>query len=123
MNEEAVRKTILTGLMLGSEVARFSKWDRKNYYYPDLPKNYQISQYDLPLCKGGAIQVYVGEEKSVVGLTRIHLEEDAGKNIHAEGRPETWVDLNRAGLPLLEIVSQPDLRAPEEAGAYLKMLR
>ena len=123
INRAAVESTVRVGLACGSEIARFTKFDRKNYYYPDLPKNYQISQYDLPLCKGGAIQVYVGEEKSVVGLTRIHLEEDAGKNIHAEGRPETWVDLNRAGVPLLEIVSQPDLRAPEEAGAYLKMLR
>src|SRR2546427_6092186 len=120
INRAAVESTVRVGLACGSEIARFTKFDRKNYYYPDLPKNYQISQYDLPLCKGGAIQVYVGEEKSVVGLTRIHFEEDAGKNIHAEGRPETWVDLNRAGVPLLEIVSQPDLRAPEEAGAYLK---
>jgi aspartyl-tRNA(Asn)/glutamyl-tRNA(Gln) amidotransferase subunit B len=123
INREAVESTVRVGLACGSEIARFTKFDRKNYYYPDLPKNYQISQYDLPLCKGGVIEVYVGEEARRIGLTRIHLEEDAGKNIHAEDRPESWVDLNRAGVPLLEIVSNPDLRTPEEAGAYLKMLR
>ncbi|HVR75267.1 MAG TPA: Asp-tRNA(Asn)/Glu-tRNA(Gln) amidotransferase subunit GatB [Planctomycetota bacterium] len=123
VNRAAVEYAMLVGLAAGSEIARFTKFDRKNYYYPDLPKNYQISQFDLPLCTGGFIDVYVRETKRRIGLTRIHLEEDAGKNIHAEGRAESWIDLNRAGVPLLEIVSRPDLRTPEEAGAYLKMLR
>ncbi len=113
LNVEAVRKTILTGLLIGAEIARFSKWDRKNYYYPDMPKNYQISQYDLPLCRGGA--VVVGGER--FGVTRIHLEEDVAKNLHFESN--SGVDFNRAGTPLMEIVSEPDLRTPEDAVAYL----
>jgi aspartyl-tRNA(Asn)/glutamyl-tRNA(Gln) amidotransferase subunit B len=117
MNEEAVRKTILTGLMIGSEIARFSKWDRKNYFYPDMPKNYQISQYDLPLCKGGAVAI-TGKK---VGMTRIHLEEDVAKNIHFE--TSSGVDFNRAGTPLMECVSEPDLRSPDEAFAYLTALK
>lgn len=117
MNEEAVRKTILTGLMIGSEIARFSKWDRKNYFYPDMPKNYQISQYDLPLCKGGAVAI-TGKR---VGMTRIHLEEDVAKNIHFE--TSSGVDFNRAGTPLMECVSEPDLRSPDEAFAYLTALK
>jgi len=113
MNEEAIRKTILTGLMLDCEIARFSKWDRKNYFYPDMPKNYQISQYDLPLCVGG----HVGK----IGLTRIHLEEDVAKSFHFE--KTSGVDFNRAGTPLMEIVSEPDLRSPEEAFEYLTRLK
>jgi aspartyl-tRNA(Asn)/glutamyl-tRNA(Gln) amidotransferase subunit B len=123
VNRQAVESAMRVGLACGCEIARSTKFDRKNYYYPDLPKNYQISQYDVPICKGGGIEIYVGEEKRRIGLTRIHLEEDAGKNIHAEGLPESWVDLNRAGVPLLEIVSQPDLRTPDDAGAYLRTLR
>jgi aspartyl-tRNA(Asn)/glutamyl-tRNA(Gln) amidotransferase subunit B len=117
MNEEAVKKTILTGLMIGSEIARFSKWDRKNYFYPDMPKNYQISQYDLPLCKGGAVAI-VGKK---IGMTRIHLEEDVAKSFHFE--TSSGVDFNRAGTPLMECVSEPDLRSPDEAFAYLTALR
>jgi aspartyl-tRNA(Asn)/glutamyl-tRNA(Gln) amidotransferase subunit B len=117
MNEEAVRKTILTGLMIGSEIARFSKWDRKNYFYPDMPKNYQISQYDLPLCKGGAVAI-TGKR---IGVTRIHLEEDVAKNFHFE--TNSGVDFNRAGTPLMECVSEPDMRSPEEAFAYLTALK
>src|SRR5664280_1021412 len=117
MNEEAVRKTILTGLMIGSEIARFSKWDRKNYFYPDMPKNYQISQYDLPLCKGGAVAI-TGRK---IGMTRIHLEEDVAKNIHFE--TSSGVDFNRAGTPLMECVSEPDMRSPDEAFAYLTALK
>ncbi|MBM3861021.1 MAG: Asp-tRNA(Asn)/Glu-tRNA(Gln) amidotransferase subunit GatB [Verrucomicrobia bacterium] len=113
MNAEAVRKTILSGLMLGCEIARFSKWDRKNYFYPDMPKNYQISQYDLPLCKGGRVGKF--------GITRIHLEEDVAKSFHfAE---TSGVDFNRAGTPLMEIVSEPDMRSPEDAFAYLTALK
>ena len=94
MNEEAVRKTILAGLMLGCEITRFSKWDRKNYFYPDMPKNYQISQYDLPLCKGGAV--------GKVGITRIHLEEDVAKSFHFE--TTSGVDFNRAGTDRKSVV-------------------
>jgi aspartyl-tRNA(Asn)/glutamyl-tRNA(Gln) amidotransferase subunit B len=117
MNEEAVRKTVLTGLMIGSEIARFSKWDRKNYFYPDMPKNYQISQYDLPLCKGGTVAI----EGKKIGVTRIHLEEDVAKSFHFE--TTSGVDFNRAGTPLMEIVSEPDIRSPDEAFAYLTALK
>lgn len=117
MNAEAVRKTILTGLMIGAEIARFSKWDRKNYYYPDMPKNYQISQYDLPLCRGG----FVAVPGRRIGVTRIHLEEDVAKNTHFESN--SGVDFNRAGTPLMEIVSEPDLRTPDDAFAYLTALK
>ncbi len=113
MNEEAVRKTILAGLMLGCQIAPFSKWDRKNYFYPDMSKNYQISQYDLPLCTGGAV--------GRIGVTRIHLEEDVAKNVHFERN--SGVDFNRAGTPLMEIVSEPDMRSADEAFAYLTALK
>jgi aspartyl-tRNA(Asn)/glutamyl-tRNA(Gln) amidotransferase subunit B len=99
--------------MLGCEIARFSKWDRKNYFYPDMPKNYQISQYDLPLCKGG----HVGK----FGITRIHLEEDVAKSFHFA--TNSGVDFNRAGTPLMEIVSEPDMRSPEDAFEYLTKLK
>ncbi len=122
MNEEAVRKTILTGLMIGSEVARFSKWDRKNYFYPDMPKNYQISQYDLPLCVGGAVEIKLdGGQTKKIGIIRAHLEEDVAKNSHFE--TTSGVDFNRAGVPLMEIVSQPDISSPDEAFAYLTALK
>jgi aspartyl-tRNA(Asn)/glutamyl-tRNA(Gln) amidotransferase subunit B len=118
MNAEAIRKTIRAGLMLGCEITRFSKWDRKNYFYPDMPKNYQISQYDLPLCKGGGVDIGDGKR---VGLTRIHLEEDVAKSTHFE--TTSGVDFNRAGTPLMEIVSEPDLRTPDDAFAYLTVLK
>ncbi len=117
MNAEAVRKTILTGLLIGCEIARFSKWDRKNYYYPDMPKNYQISQYDLPLCTGGKVPV----PGKTIGVTRIHLEEDVAKNTHFD--TNSGVDFNRAGTPLMEIVSEPDMRTPDDAFAYLTALK
>lgn len=117
LNREAVRKTILTGLLIGAEIARFSKWDRKNYFYPDMPKNYQISQYDLPLCRGGA--VVVGQRR--FGITRIHLEEDVAKSFHFE--TTSGVDFNRAGTPLMEIVSEPDLRTPDDAFQFLTTLK
>ncbi len=117
MNAEAVRKTLLTGMMIGSAIARFSKWDRKNYFYPDMSKNYQISQYDLPLCTGGEVAI-AGKR---IGVTRIHLEEDVAKNVHFERN--SGVDFNRAGTPLMEIVSEPDLRSPDEAFAYLTALK
>ena len=117
MNAEAVRKTILSGLMIGCKITRFSKWDRKNYFYPDMPKNYQISQYDLPLCLGGAVQI-PGKK---LGVTRIHLEEDVAKSFHFD--TTSGVDFNRAGTPLMEIVSEPDMRSSEDAFAYLTALK
>jgi aspartyl-tRNA(Asn)/glutamyl-tRNA(Gln) amidotransferase subunit B len=113
MNAEAIRKTILAGLMIGCEITRFSKWDRKNYFYPDMPKNYQISQYDLPLCKGGRV--------GKVGITRIHLEEDVAKSFHFA--TNSGVDFNRAGTPLMEIVSEPDIRSAQEAFDYMTALK
>ena len=122
MNEEAVRKTILTGLMIGSEIGKFSKWDRKNYFYPDMPKNYQISQYDLPLCKGGTVTIKLEDGSTrKIGVTRAHLEEDVAKNTHFE--TTSGVDFNRAGTPLMEIVSEPEMHTPEEAFAYLTALK
>jgi aspartyl-tRNA(Asn)/glutamyl-tRNA(Gln) amidotransferase subunit B len=96
---------------------------RKNYFYPDLPKGYQISQYELPICTGGYIEVEVDGALKRVRLTRIHIEEDAGKNIHDAHGAASLVDLNRAGVPLLEIVSEPDMRSSQEAGTYLRSLR
>ena len=132
MNREAVRLALKAGLALNCEVAShhgqppgFTKWDRKNYFYPDLPKNYQVSQYDLPVCHDGWLEVDTPAGPKRVGIIRAHLEEDAGKNIHDEtGRGgDTRVDLNRTGTPLLEIVSHPDMNTPEEAMAYLDELR
>ncbi len=118
MNGKAVEYAMLVGLALGCEVPEFTKWDRKNYYYPDLPKNYQISQYDLPLAVRGAIDVPLPDGAvKTVRILRAHLEEDAGKNIH-DHPGYTCVDLNRAGTPLLEIVSEPDMTSAVEVGAY-----
>jgi aspartyl-tRNA(Asn)/glutamyl-tRNA(Gln) amidotransferase subunit B len=122
MNEEAVRKTILTGLMLGSRIASASKWDRKNYFYPDMPKNYQISQYDLPLCTGGVVAIKLeGGRTKKIGVRRVHLEEDVAKSFHFE--KTSGVDFNRAGVPLMEIVSEPDIGSPDEAFAYVTALK
>src|SRR5207302_5538994 len=106
-------------------IASFTKWDRKNYYYPDLPKNYQISQYDLPFSHDGWLEIESAAGSRRIGIIRAHLEEDAGKMIHDEqgGGRDSLVDLNRTGTPLLEIVSQPELSAPEEAKAYLEEIR
>ncbi len=121
MNEEAVRLTVRTGLMLGCDIPRRSKFDRKSYFYPDMPKNYQISQYDQPLCVGGGVDIEMPAGSRRVGLTRIHLEEDVAKSTHF--RSSSGVDFNRAGVPLMEIVSEPDLFSPEEAFAYLQALK
>jgi aspartyl-tRNA(Asn)/glutamyl-tRNA(Gln) amidotransferase subunit B len=118
LNRAAVEMAIKAGKAFGCKIAERSIWARKNYFYPDLPKGYQISQYELPICSGGAVLV-PGLGK--IGLTRIHLEEDAGKNIHGESGSE--VDLNRSGVPLIEIVGEPQLRSAEEASEYLKALR
>jgi aspartyl-tRNA(Asn)/glutamyl-tRNA(Gln) amidotransferase subunit B len=124
LNKRVVEFAIRAGLATGCHIARASRFARKNYFYPDLPKGYQISQYELPLCAHGHIDINItGEAPKRVRLTRIHLEEDAGKNIHDMRPDASLVDLNRAGVPLLEIVSEPDLRSAEEAGVYLKTLR
>ncbi len=123
LNRKAVDFVIRTGLALNCTIAGWSKLDRKNYFYPDLPKNYQISQYDLPIAHDGYLDVVVDGETRRVGITRVHLEEDAGKNIHPEGASYSQVDLNRTGVPLMEIVSEPDIRSPEEAHAYLLALK
>ncbi len=121
MNEEAVRLTVITGLMIGSKIGEFSKFDRKSYFYPDMPKNYQISQYDQPLCIGGSVDIEVDGKSRPVSVTRIHLEEDVAKNTHF---PKcSGVDFNRAGVPLMEIVSEPDMYSAEDAFAYLKALK
>ena len=132
-NKEAIRKTIMTGLMLGCRIAPYSKFDRKSYFYPDMPKNYQISQYDLPLCEGGAVildkfaypkevqkEAFASANKEI-RLTRIHLEEDVAKSFHFD--TTSGIDFNRAGAPLMEIVSEADIRTPEEAFAYLSTLQ
>ncbi len=124
LNKEVLIKAIKAGLAVGGEIARYSKFDRKNYFYPDLPKGYQISQFDLPIVKNGYLDINLsnGQTKRI-GITRIHMEEDAGKLVHGEGEGVSYVDFNRAGVPLLEIVSEPDMRSSEEAYLYLKELR
>ena len=121
VNEEAIRLTVISGMMIGSRISEYSKFDRKNYFYPDMPKNYQISQYDKPLCVGGSVNIAVGGVQKTIGVTRIHLEEDVGKNMHFE--TSSGVDFNRAGTPLMEIVSEPDLSTPDEAFEYLLALK
>jgi aspartyl-tRNA(Asn)/glutamyl-tRNA(Gln) amidotransferase subunit B len=132
MNLEALRMTVLTGLMLGCDIAPVCKFDRKNYFYPDMPKNYQISQYDLPLCTNGAVPLHdlaypKDAQKTIltpdkeVHLVRIHLEEDVAKSFHFENT--TGIDFNRAGTPLMEIVTQPEISSPEEAFAFLTALK
>ena len=123
LNKTAFEYAILTALAFDADVAPETKFDRKHYYYPDLPKNYQISQYDKPFSTGGRVQIDVNGATRTINLTRIHLEEDAGKNIHDPARGLTLVDLNRTGTPLLEIVSEPELRTPAEAAAYLRTLK
>ncbi|MEW6556496.1 MAG: Asp-tRNA(Asn)/Glu-tRNA(Gln) amidotransferase subunit GatB [Elusimicrobiota bacterium] len=126
LNKKAVEFAVLTGFALNCEIAKYSVFARKNYFYPDLPKNYQISQYELPLCKNGFLTIDVGSKTKKIGITRIHLEEDAGKLLHAIGSTElgySLVDYNRTGIPLLEIVSEPDISSPEEAYQYLTNLK
>ncbi len=128
MNQEAFRLAVKTGMALNCDIPPFTKWDRKQYYYPDLPKNYQISQYDLPFSQDGWLEVAVDPEQDEprkIHLIRAHLEEDAGKNMHDEsgGGADSLVDLNRTGTPLLEIVSEPDIRSAAEAKAYLQELK
>lgn len=127
LNQEALDKAIVAGLALNCDISLFTKFDRKNYYYPDLPKGYQISQYDKPICLGGQVTFFSKESKKekTVHLTRIHLEEDAGKLVHSQdpNKNASFIDLNRAGTPLLEIVSEPEIRSAEEAYYYLNTLK
>lgn len=123
INRKAVEYALRLALALGCKINLLSVMARKHYFYPDLPKNYQISQYELPIAEGGAVEIEVNGQKKSIGLVRIHLEEDAGKLIHDEKQPYSYVDFNRTGVPLLEIVSQPEIHSPEEAVAYLKTLR
>ena len=122
MNEDAARKAIKFGLAIDARINRRSVFARKNYFYPDLPKGYQISQFELPIVGKGQLTIEVDGEERVIGITRAHLEEDAGKSLHEDFRGLSGIDLNRAGTPLLEIVSEPDMRSPEEAVAYLKKI-
>lgn len=122
MNKKAVECAIKLGLALGSHIAPRSIFARKNYFYPDLPKGYQISQFEIPVVQGGEVSFYVGDKQHTVRLVRAHLEEDAGKSVHDQFPTESGIDLNRAGTPLLEIVTEPDIRSTEEAVAYAKEL-
>lgn len=122
LNKKAVEYAIKMGLATESKINLFNQFARKNYFYPDLPKGYQTSQYDLPVVEHGAVEIEVEGEPKTIGITRMHLEEDAGKLVHDDREPLSYVDLNRTGTPLLEIVSEPDMRSPEEASAYLKKI-
>jgi len=122
LNEEAVKLAAKAAFALDSEPQRFSKFDRKHYFYPDLPKGYQITQFDQPIILGGSIDIEVDGEVKKIGITRAHMEEDAGKSTHPAGKDCSLVDLNRAGTPLLEIVSEPDMHSPAEAKAYAREL-
>lgn len=123
LNKKVVEYAVKMGLATNCKIANFSKQDRKNYYYPDLPKAYQISQYDLPLCENGHIDIEVDGKKKTIGITRIHIEEDAGKLIHDAYTGDTLVDMNRCSVPLIEIVSEPDMRSAKEAVEYMQALK
>ena len=122
LNSQVVEFSIKMGLATDSRINRVNQFARKNYFYPDLPKGYQTSQFDLPIVEQGQIEIEVDGKTKTIGITRMHMEEDAGKLIHDEREPLSYVDLNRTGTPLLEIVSEPDLRSPEEAYAYLRKI-
>ena len=122
MNRGAVERAIRFGLAVGATVAPLSIFARKNYFYPDLPKGYQISQYEIPVVQGGEVEFFIGQERHLVHLTRAHLEEDAGKSLHEDYHGQTGIDLNRAGTPLLEIVTEPDMRSSAQAAAYARAL-
>jgi len=124
LNKTVVEYAMCMALATNCKVAGSSRFARKNYFYPDLPKGYQISQYELPISEAGYVNITLEDgTKKIIGITRIHMEEDAGKLIHEPDRPVSRVDFNRTGVPLIEIVSEPDIRSPEEAGAYLRQLR
>jgi len=123
LNRKALEFAIRSGLATNCNISSYSRFARKNYFYPDLPKGYQISQFEHPICQHGYIEVVVEGNVKKIGITRIHMEEDAGKNIHEGGGKYSFVDLNRTGVPLMEIVSEPDIRSPQEAVEYMKKLR
>jgi aspartyl-tRNA(Asn)/glutamyl-tRNA(Gln) amidotransferase subunit B len=127
LNRKAVEMALKTALALESEINETSLWERKNYFYPDLPKGYQISQFAYPLAERGRLVIKVNGDEKTIGVTRLHMEEDAGKLVHSEdafsSADSSFVDFNRGGTPLMEIVSEPDMRSPEEAGAYMRALR
>jgi aspartyl-tRNA(Asn)/glutamyl-tRNA(Gln) amidotransferase subunit B len=123
LNRKVVEYVIKTGLAVNCDIAEYSRFARKNYFYPDLPKGYQISQYELPICEHGHVTITVDGNQRRVGITRIHMEEDAGKNIHGSEAGYSFVDLNRTGVPLMEIVTEPDIRTPAEAAGFMRMLR
>ena len=120
-NEKAVEYAVKTGLALGCKINKRAVFSRKNYFYPDLPKGYQITQFDQPTCSGGQVEILLDGEKKVIGIERAHMEEDAGKSIHQGNY--TLIDLNRAGIPLIEIVSRPDMRSPKEAAEFARTVR
>ena len=122
MNREVVEKAIKLGLALDAKINQKNVFDRKNYFYPDLPKGYQISQLDLPIVEHGKLEIVVGDEVKTINVTRAHMEEDAGKSVHEGLNGATGIDLNRAGTPLLEVVSEPEMRSAAEAVAYAKAL-
>jgi aspartyl-tRNA(Asn)/glutamyl-tRNA(Gln) amidotransferase subunit B len=122
LNRKALEFTVLMAIACNCTINEFSRFARKNYYYPDLPKNYQISQYELPVAEHGWVDVETDGQGRRIAITRIHMEEDAGKLIHDDHKPVSYVDLNRTGVPLIEIVSEPEIRSPEEAAAYLRAL-
>ena len=123
LNKKALEFAVRTGLAMNCRISTYSRFARKNYFYPDLPKGYQISQYENPICEHGFVEIVVDGEIKKIGITRIHMEEDAGKNIHEGAGNYSFVDLNRTGVPLMEIVSEPDIRSPKEAAEYMKKLR
>jgi aspartyl-tRNA(Asn)/glutamyl-tRNA(Gln) amidotransferase subunit B len=123
LNRKALEYTVRMAVACNCKISQQSRFARKNYYYPDLPKNYQISQYELPVAEGGMVEIETEQGTRKISLTRIHMEEDAGKLIHDENKPVSYVDLNRTGVPLIEIVSEPEIRTPEEAAEYLRSLR
>jgi aspartyl-tRNA(Asn)/glutamyl-tRNA(Gln) amidotransferase subunit B len=123
LNKKVVDFTLRMAVATHCEITRESRFARKNYFYPDLPKGYQISQYELPIAEHGFVDIEIDGDLRRIGITRIHMEEDAGKLGHDPDRPVSMVDFNRTGVPLIEIVSEPDIRRPQEAGAYLKQLR
>ena len=123
VNRECVAQAVRTGLGLDAQINLVSRFDRKNYFYADLPSGYQISQLYHPIVGGGSVEIEVGGDQKRIGVTRLHLEQDAGKSLHDQDPARSYIDLNRAGVALMEIVSEPDIRSPEEAGAYLRKLR
>jgi len=123
LNEEVVRLAVKAGTALNCSINNVNKLDRKNYFYPDLPKAYQISQYDLPMCSGGYVEFECEGRHIRVRINRIHIEEDAGKLIHLEEEPYSLIDYNRTGIPLIEILSEPDMRSPQEAVTFLRILK